>query len=205
MATRPADEAAPHHPFEDALALLIGSLFCAAGIYLLHAVGLATGGIAGLALLVSYVVPVGPGRLFVLINLPFYYFAWRALGPSFAAKTVIATVLVGILAPLLPGWMSFGWLNPVFASLFAGTLIGMGILALARHRAGVGGSGVLALFLQHSRGWRAGYVQMAFDGCILLASLFVFSPSRVFLSVLSAATMNLIFALNHKPGRYLGY
>ena len=72
-------------------------------------------------------------------------------------------------------------------------------------RASVGGSGVLALFLQESRGIRAGYFQMAFDACVLFASLFVFDGRHVILSVLSAAAMNLVLALNHRPGRYAGY
>ena len=194
-----------HSLFEDVQALLIGGAFCGVGVFLLHQAGLATGGIAGLALLLSYVVPVSPGWLFLLLNLPFYYFAWRALGRDFAVKTVLATALLGLFAAVMPQLVALSRIDALFAALFSGALIGMGILALARHRASVGGSGVLALFLQESRGWRAGYIQMAFDGGILIASLFVFDLHRVLLSVLSAGTMNLVLALNHRPGRYAGY
>ncbi|MDB5685101.1 MAG: hypothetical protein JWM75_2799 [Sphingomonas bacterium] len=64
---------------------------------------------------------------------------------------------------------------------------------------------MLALFLQERRGWRAGFVQMAFDAIVLFASLFVFDLGRVGMSVLSAGTMNLVLVLNHRPGRYAGY
>jgi len=194
-----------HSRLDDLHALLLGGAFCGMGVFLLHRAGLATGGISGVALLLSYLVPVSPGWMFLLLNLPFYFFAWRTLGAAFAVKTIIATVLLGVIATLLPAWIEVGRLDRIFSALFSGALVGMGILALARHRAGVGGIGVLALFLQDRKGWRAGYVQMAFDACILFGSLFVFDLTRVALSVLSAATMNLVLALNHRPGRYTGY
>jgi uncharacterized membrane-anchored protein YitT (DUF2179 family) len=200
-----AHPAVGHTRLEDAHALLIGGSFCGMGLFLLHQAGLATGGISGVALLLSYVVPVSPGWLLPILNLPFYYFAWRVLGRAFAIKTVIATALLGVIAAMLPAWIELGRIDGVFAALFSGALVGMGILALARHRASVGGIGVLAIFLQDRRGWRAGYVQMAFDACILFGSLFVFDLTRVGLSVLSAGTMNLVLALNHRPGRYAGY
>jgi uncharacterized membrane-anchored protein YitT (DUF2179 family) len=202
---RSTEPAMGHSHLDDLHALLLGGSFCGMGVFLLHHAGLATGGISGVALLVSYLVPVSPGWLFLLLNIPFYFFAWRTLGPAFAVKTIIATVLLGTIATLMPEWMEVGRLDRVFSALFSGALVGMGILALARHRASVGGIGVLALFLQDRRGWRAGYVQMAFDACILFGSLFVFDLTRVALSVLSAATMNLVLALNHRPGRYAGY
>jgi uncharacterized membrane-anchored protein YitT (DUF2179 family) len=194
-----------HSLLEDVQALLIGGGFCGLGLFLLHQAGLATGGIAGVALLLSYVVPVSPGWLFLLLNLPFYYFAWRTLGAAFAVKTIVATVFLALLAAMLPSWLAVSRLDPVFAALFSGALIGMGILALARHRASLGGIGVLALFLQDRRGLRAGYVQMAFDGCVLLASVFLFDWERVLLSILCAATMNIVLVLNHRPDRYAGY
>jgi len=204
MATIPPT-AVGHSRFEDIQALLIGGVFCGMGVFLLHQAGIATGGVAGLALLLSYLVPVSPGWLFLVLNLPFYYFAWRALGPGFTVKTVMATALLGLFAAALPSWIGVARINPLFAALFSGALLGMGILALARHRASVGGSGVLALFLQESRGIRAGYFQMGFDACVLVTSLFVFDLRHVVLSVLSAGAMNLVLALNHRPGRYVGY
>ncbi|MDB5689252.1 MAG: YitT family protein [Sphingomonas bacterium] len=199
------EPAVGHTRLDDLHALLLGGAFCGMGVFLLHQAGLATGGISGVALLVSYLVPVSPGWLFLLLNIPFYFFAWRTLGSAFAIKTIIATVVLGTVATFLPAWIEVGKVDRIFAALFSGALVGMGILALARHRASVGGIGVLALFLQDRRGWRAGYVQMAFDAAILLGSLFVFDLARVALSVLSAATMNLVLALNHRPGRYTGY
>jgi uncharacterized membrane-anchored protein YitT (DUF2179 family) len=92
----------------------------------------------------------------------------------------------------------------LFAAVMGGFLIGVGLLMVVRHRASLGGLGVLALYLQNSRGWRAGKVQMAADFAILAAGLVIRDPLSVVLSIVGALALNLVLAVNHKAGRYLG-
>jgi hypothetical protein len=40
---------------------------------------------------------------------------------------------------------------------------------------------------------------------ILTSSLFIFSIDLVILSVIGAITLNILIAVNHKPGRYQAY
>ncbi|KAK0329178.1 hypothetical protein LTR94_037854, partial [Friedmanniomyces endolithicus] len=47
----------------------------------------------------------------------------------------------------------------------------MGILAMARHGAGVGGTGIVTLWLQKKHGINAGRTQVMIDGVILLLAL----------------------------------
>ena len=68
----------------------------------------------------------------------------------------------------------------------------------------VGGLGILAIHLQDSRGWRAGKLQMAADCAILASAVFVRDPLSVALSILGALALNLVIAVNHKAGRYMG-
>jgi len=67
----------------------------------------------------------------------------------------------------------------------------------------LGGVNILALWLQDTRGIRAGKLQMAIDLTILSASVLVVSPWALACSVLGAVLMNLVIAMNHRPGRYL--
>jgi uncharacterized membrane-anchored protein YitT (DUF2179 family) len=76
-----------HGPSEDALALLTGSLFVAFGVVLFRQAGLFAGGTAGLAFLLHYATGWRFGTLFFLVNLPFYWLAWRRMGPAFTLKT----------------------------------------------------------------------------------------------------------------------
>jgi uncharacterized membrane-anchored protein YitT (DUF2179 family) len=192
-----------HTLFEDAQALLTGTLCISLGIALFKHAGLLTGGTAGLAFLLHYATDVSFGKLFFVINLPFYWIAWRRMGRAFTVKTFCAVALLSGLTELQPLVMSFGLLQPLYAAVMGGLLMGAGFLMLFRHQASLGGVGIVALVLQQERGWRAGKVQMVVDCAIVLASLFVVEPQRIAYSLVGALALNLTLAVNHRPGRYV--
>lgn len=193
-----------HTWFDDAQALVTGALFVALGVAMYRTAGLLTGGTAGLAFLAHYATGWRFGPLFFAINLPFYGLALRTLGRAFAVKTFVGIALVSAFSELLPRAVGFAHLHPAYAAVMGGFLIGTGMLMLFRHRASLGGVGVLALYLQERRGLRAGKVQMAIDCAIVLASFALVRPWLVGASVVGAVALNFILAVNHKPGRYMG-
>lgn len=200
-----AKEAAIRHTLlEDAQALLVAPLFVAFAILLFQHAGLFTGGTVGIAFLIHYLGnwPIGP-TLFV-INLPFYFLAVRALGWQFTIKTFIAVSLLAIYTGLLPSLISLQSLDRGFAAVMAGFMAGVGLLILIRHKASLGGIGILVIHLQNTRGWRAGKLQMAADCLILAAAALFRDPLSVALSILGAVALNLVIAVNHKAGRYMG-
>lgn len=194
-----------HTALEDVHALLIGSSFIAVGLTLLKAAGLVTGGVAGVALIISYLTDWPVGVTFFVLNLPFYVLAQRTLGWVFTAKTLATNLLLAGLAWGMPYWLKVEHVDPIFSAVFGGTIIGMGILALARHRSSVGGTGVLALWLQERRGVSAGKVQMAADCLVIAAAFFTISFDKLLLSIASAVALSAVIIANHKPGRYAGY
>ncbi|MFY8101596.1 MAG: YitT family protein, partial [Allorhizobium sp.] len=119
-------------------------------------------------------------------------------------RTFTAVALVSILSKLNGQWIDFSYLNPLYATVIGGGLIGTGLLMLFRHRTGLGGINILAMYLQEKTGLRAGYFQLGVDLAILAAAFFVLPADRLALSVLGAGIANLILAINHKPGRYMG-
>lgn len=209
-ATEPlAPSAAPdprrHGLVEDLLAIGTGVMLVALGFHLFRLAGLASGGTAGIAFILHYASGWSLGLLFFLVNLPFYAFAWAALGPVFTAKTFLAVAALSMATAVMPSVIAVGAVDPVFASAMGGLLIGVGLLVLLRHKASLGGLGVMAVYLQERHGWRAGTVQMAADCLIVGAALFAIPAGKVALSVLGAVVLNLVLAINHKPGRYAGF
>ena len=192
-----------HTLFEDAQAVLTGTLFVALGVALFKQVGMLTGGTVGIAFLLHYASGWPFGLLFFGINLPFYWLAYRRMGLAFTLKTVAAVTLMSTLSEALPRLVQFSQINTWFAAIAGGLMIGAGMLILFRHRASLGGLNILVLYLQDSRGWRAGYMQAALDASILLASMAVVSPERIGYSLLGMAAMNAALAINHRPGRYM--
>jgi len=191
-----------HTAFEDAQAIFTGTLFVSLALILYGQVGLMTGGTAGAAFVLHYATGVSLGKLFFLINVPFYWFAWQRMGREFTLKTFVAITLLSGFAEWSPQLFAIERLHPAYAAVLGGLLLGSGCLFLARHRASLGGATVVSLYLQQARGWRAGKVQMVIDCSILALSLFVIPADRVAYSVLGAVVMNLFIAVNHRPGRY---
>lgn len=198
----PVLPAAGHTLFEDAQALFAGTLFVSLALVLFAQVGLLTGGTAGVAFVLHYATGISLGKLFFLINLPFYWFAWRRMGREFTLKTFLSICLLSAMTEWSPRLFAIERLDPAYAAVLGGLLLGSGCLFLARHRASLGGATIVCLYLQKARGWRAGKVQMAIDCSIVVLALTVVEPARVAYSVLAAVVMNLFMAVNHKPGRY---
>lgn len=193
------------HPlWEDGLALVLGTAMVAMGISLYSEAGLLTGGTVGLAFLMKYLLGWPFGLVFFLINVPFYALAIWRMGWPFTLRTFCAVGLVSLFAELTPHWIGFTHLNAVYAALFGGFAMGLGLLMLFRHRASLGGVNILALYLQERFGLRAGKVQMSIDVLIVLAAVLVVSLDKVALSILGALALNMVLAINHRVGRYMG-
>jgi uncharacterized membrane-anchored protein YitT (DUF2179 family) len=193
-----------HSVVEDVLGILTGTFAASLGLFLLKSSGAVTGGTAGLALLLSYTVPLPFGVIFFAVNLPFFALAVWKKGWDFALRTGAAIALVSVLAGVHPAAFGSLHLDPVYGVAGGNLLAGVGLLILFRHKSSLGGFNILALLLQEKLKWRAGYVQMVLDVAIVLASLVLVPPLMVVLSAAGATLLNLVLALNHRPGRYQG-
>lgn len=185
--------------------LVTGTLFVALGLTLFRAAGLLTGGTVGIAFVLHYATALSFGVLFFATNLPFYALAWSRMGRRFTLKTLAAVSLLSILSEQLPHWVRIGSVQPWFAALGGGLLLGAGFVILFRHHASLGGLNVLVLWLQERFGWRAGVTQMGIDALILLAAAPWLDGPRAAWSVVGALAMNFALAINHRPGRYTAF
>lgn len=196
--------ATAHTLKDDIYGLALGVMFIAVGLNLLKFSGVVTGGIAGIALLISYYVPLPIGLLFTLVNIPFLVFCYFSMGRAFTLKTLIVSITLGLATQAVPMLITISYLHPLFAALVGGTFIGMGILSLARHNASVGGTGVVTLWMYRRFGINAGKSQMAFDALVFILSLIKMPLMLLLWSALSALAMNAMLMNWHKPGRYQG-
>ncbi len=191
-----------HKWFEDAFAILMGTSLVSFGVLFLKQIGMITGGTAGLSLFLSYNFHIEFGTIFFLINLPFYYLAARRMGWQFCLKTFIAVGLVSFITNTQAHVIQISNLNPIYAAIFGGFLFGTGFIILFRHKASLGGFNILALYIQDRFGIRAGWLLMSVDFVIMLISLSVVGYYQLALSIVCAAVLNLIIALNHRSDRY---
>jgi len=193
-----------HALWEDLLALPSGAFLMSFGLFLLGEIGGVAGGLAGVAILGSYWTGVAFGVLYFLVNLPFYWLALRRMGWRFTVKTLAVVTIVSLLTAMHGLYLDVTSIAPLYGAIFAGLAIGIGMIMIFRHGASAGGFGILAAYLQERRGWRAGFVQGSLDLVVMAVSLVLVPVEILAYSVLGAVLLNLVLAINHRPGRYFG-
>ena len=193
-----------HKWYEDVQAILLGTLLLSFGVTLYSEAMLITGGVAGTSLLVEFGTPLSFGPVFFVLNLPFYILSIMRMGWGFTLRTFACIALISALTRLIPLWADFSMLRPAFAAVMGAAMMGVGLVVLLRHRAGIGGVTILSQFLQDKGVMRAGLFQLIVDLTILIVALFMLPLKLVALSIIGAFVLNLTVAINHKPGRYRG-
>ncbi|MGQ8367016.1 YitT family protein [Glaciecola sp. 1036] len=191
-----------HRFYEDVLALFCACVFVSLGVVFFSTHQLLTGGTAGIAIIGTYLSPFSFGEIFFVVNLPFYLLAWTKLSKRFTINTFISVTMVSVMTEYMYKVITIAEIDPVFAAMGGGMMIGVGLLIMFRHKSSLGGLGILALYMQNRFNIRAGNIGLMVDCIILFSSLFLFDLYLVLLSVIGAITLNILIAVNHRPGRY---
>lgn len=192
-----------HSRLDDAQGLGLGVFLCGLGMHVLTHVGLITGQTAGVAVIIAYLTDWSFGAVFFVINLPFYALAYRRLGLEFTVKSLVSVSALSAVTELLPLGLSFEHIHPALGAVIFGATVGIGLLAMFRHNGSLGGLGVVALIIQDSTGFRAGYVQLIVDAVIFAVATLLFPLAVVLYSLLGAVVLNLVIAINHRRDRYV--
>ena len=193
-----------HSLLDDIVGISASALLASVGVFLMDSGHVVTGGIAGLALLISYATPLSFSVVWILASIPFLPLAVWKKGWNFTLRSLVAIVLVSLFTQLTA--MNLGPLDidPLFGAVVGNVVASIGVLGLFRHHSSLGGFNVVALIAQEQYGWRAGYVQLVIDLAIVAGAFFVASPVIVLYSAVGAFVFNFILALNHREGRYNG-
>lgn len=195
---------AAHSVPEDILGLLTGTFTASLGLHFLQAAEAVTGGTAGLALLLNLATSTPFWVLFAVINIPFALLAIWKKGWNFTLRTIVAIALVSGWAIVHDALFTLE-VQPIYGTLAGNVLAGIGILIVFRHGASLGGVMVIGLLVQERTGFRAGYTMMIFDVLIIASAFLVVPWPNVLMSAGGAVLLNLVLALNHRPGRYIGH
>ena len=200
LETPPADR---HSKLEDIQGLITGTLLMALAVQFFKAGALITGQVAGLSLLVSYWGDWSFGAVFFVINLPFYVVAIYRMGAVFTLKTFAAVAILTGWTFVLPEVFTISFLHPLAGAILGGVASGAGLLILFRHGATLGGVGIVAVWLQDTRGIKAGKVQLGFDIGVFSLAFLLFPPMIVLFSLIGAVVTNIVILTNHRRDRYI--
>jgi uncharacterized membrane-anchored protein YitT (DUF2179 family) len=193
-----------HSAFEDTFGIFSGSILVAVGIVMLKDAQLLTGGVAGLALMISKSIDQPIGIIFLLLGIPFLLLALFKRGKIFTIRSILNLAFVAFLIEITPRIISFKPTNSIGTAILANMLLGVGMLVLFRHNSSLGGFNVIALIIQDTFKIQAGYVQFGLDLIVLMVGLAHYSVTLVLVSLVGDLFLNLVLALNHRDDRYLG-
>lgn len=135
--------------FREYIFITIGMIMVAAGIYFfLVPSNLATGGVSGLAIIISNFLPNIPvGLLMLILNIILFIIGFLIIGPSFGFKTIYASLglsgFIWIFQKLIP--ISKPIANDLMIQLLFGVGIsGLGMAVVFNQNASTGGTDIIA-------------------------------------------------------------
>ena len=154
-----------------------GAAFLAFGVVLFLAPNrIATGGTAGIAILLNYLLAVPIGVLMLVVNLPLLALGWRMLGRAFALRSVAAIFLCSFFVDLFREYFQLGPVshNTLLATVYGGIAIGVGVGLMLRGNASAGGTTIIARLVAAKTDFKAGQVILFCDFLIIFSAGIVF-------------------------------
>ncbi len=130
------------------LETIIGSFIMAVAVSLfLLPNELSSGGFAGIATIIYYLLKIPMGTTILILNIPLFILATFKIGRRFLEKSIIGTVSLSLFIDILDKF------NPltndkILACVYGGILTGIGTAILLRAHSSTGGSDLLSLVIK---------------------------------------------------------
>ena len=193
-----------HSKPEDFFGLFSGSLLIATGIVMLKDAHILTGGLAGLALMITKFTSGHTGFIYFVISIPFLLMALFQRGWKFTLRSTLNLLAVSFLVEIAHRFIIFQALNTLAVAMLANILLGTGMLVIFRHNSSLGGFNIVALYFQDILKIQAGLVQFILDLLVLTIGLLQYSSKLILISLIGDLFLNLVLFMNHRNDRYLG-
>ncbi len=173
--------------------IVLGCVLVSLGLLLLRHAQVVTGGTAGLALSLSYLLSLPFAGLFFVINIPFYIFSFMRMGWSFTLSTIVSVCLVSLVSSL-GAFLPLPTMPALVGTVIGSVLCGLGLSTLFMNRASLGGVNIVALFLQQRLGWNPGMVNFIFDSVVVCIGFYSVGWYEAILSMLSVVIVSSIIS-----------
>jgi len=162
-------------PVRDYILILIGASimgFAIKNIY--DPIGLVTGGVSGVAIILKKQLGVPLWLTNTAINVPLFAAAARLKGWKFIKRTLVATVALSVSLYVIPE-IPFLMDDLLLTALFGGIITGAGAGIVFACQATTGGTDMMAALIQRKlRHYSVAQVMQVLDGIIVIAGIFVF-------------------------------
>lgn len=177
----------------------LGSLLLSCSLtYFIMPVGLYTGGLMGLILIITTltkgIIPFGV--LYFLLNLPLLMLSWFKLGKRFTFYTIIAVVLVSFFVEVLPDMKQISD-DILIMALFGGILSGVAIVLVLRAGGSGGGSDVVSLYFAERTGKPIGHFALIINVIVLAITAALFEIEIVLYTLIGSYVTSVVIDKFH--------
>lgn len=142
------------------------------------------GGVTGVSMMISYLSGIRLSILVIIINIPFFFVGYKALGKGFLFRAVIAmAAFSGFLevCKLIPTVTS----SELLAVVFGGVLLGIGVGTVLRHGGCLDGTEITAMLLSKNVSASTGQIIFMINIFIYISAGILFGWDRAMLSLLT--------------------
>lgn len=162
--------------------IVLGSLVMSVGIVgFLSPNHIATGGTAGLAIVLNHISHLSIGLLMALINIPLLLVSLKYLGKKFAINTIICIASIVFFVDLLAKVIhlqSFSN-NLMLATLYGGVTVGAGLGLIFKGGASAGGGTILAKIIAANTSIKTSTVILVLDTLVVASAGIVFNSMEL--------------------------
>lgn len=175
----------------DILMIIVGSAVYALGVHIfISPNGIAPGGATGIAIIISEFAPIKVGTSILLLNIPLIIAGFIKLNRYTMVKTLISVALISVftdLAELFVPVYDAASGEGIFAAVFGGGIMGLGLGINYRCEGTTGGTDILTKMLgKRFPEMRLGAIQAAIDGIVVLGGFAAYRDINVVLYAIVA-------------------
>ncbi len=159
---------------------IIGSLIMAIGVSLfLLPNQLSSGGLAGIATIIYYLMGIPMGTTILVLNIPLFILAWVKLGRSFIIKSLIGTVSFSFFIDMIDQLPALTQ-DRFLACIYGGILIGIGTAIILKGHSSTGGSDLISFLARsYKPNLRMGQVIIIIDVVIVTLNMIFFREIEI--------------------------
>lgn len=169
--------------------MVIGCILTAVGVQVfLVPIHLLTAGVAGLAVLLSYVTPIPAGVGLFILNLPIFLICRKYLERDFLIWSAVGMVGLSISFAATTPLAALHPVKDVYLNLITGAVVsGFGSGLVIRARASLGGTDVIAAAVRKVSSVRIGYLMFALNASVVvvLAAMYGLEPALATIVVIA--------------------
>jgi uncharacterized membrane-anchored protein YitT (DUF2179 family) len=143
-----------------------------------------SGGISGLALIITYLTPFMPLYLIIIaLNIPLFIWGFFELDKKLIFYSLIGMITYSLAIPLTQPFIPVPDVDIFLAVIFSGLLIGISSGTIIKFGGSSGGTEIISLILKKKFNLSVGTVSFTFNSCLIMIAL-LFFPTKIALYTL---------------------